>query len=212
MSPSNMLLVIDIGNTNIVFGVYRDDTLVNHWRLSTVLEKTADEYAIAPQQPPLFRKAEAHRHTERDHLVRGPAASHPLSIHVQQIHRHRAHRRGAGHKDGHAHPLRKPPGSRRRPHRQCGGGLREAQEGADHSRFRHGHDLRLRDAEGGIRGRRHRPRHHDLPGGPLRAGVEAPEGGAGQAEGDHRKEYGKRHAGGHRVRLRQSRGRHRRRG
>lgn len=43
---SDMLLVIDIGNTNIVFGVYRNDILVNHWRLSSVLNKTADEYAI----------------------------------------------------------------------------------------------------------------------------------------------------------------------
>lgn len=41
-----MLLVIDIGNTNIVFGIYDDGNLVNHWRLSTVLHKTVDEYAI----------------------------------------------------------------------------------------------------------------------------------------------------------------------
>ncbi|HQI57077.1 MAG TPA: type III pantothenate kinase [Syntrophorhabdaceae bacterium] len=41
-----MLLVIDIGNTNIVFGVFDDEKLVNHWRLSTVLNKTVDEYAI----------------------------------------------------------------------------------------------------------------------------------------------------------------------
>ena len=41
-----MLLVIDIGNTNIVFGVYNDDKLVNHWRLSTAIQKTVDEYAI----------------------------------------------------------------------------------------------------------------------------------------------------------------------
>jgi len=41
-----MLLVIDIGNTNIVFGVYNEDKLVNHWRLSTVSHKTVDEYAI----------------------------------------------------------------------------------------------------------------------------------------------------------------------
>lgn len=41
-----MLLVIDIGNTNIVFGVYDDSKLINHWRLSTVLQKTVDEYAI----------------------------------------------------------------------------------------------------------------------------------------------------------------------
>jgi type III pantothenate kinase len=43
---SDMLLVIDIGNTNIVFGVYRGDELVNHWRLSTAIQKTVDEYAI----------------------------------------------------------------------------------------------------------------------------------------------------------------------
>ncbi len=42
----DMLLVIDIGNTNIVFGVYRNSTLINHWRLSTALNKTPDEYAI----------------------------------------------------------------------------------------------------------------------------------------------------------------------
>jgi type III pantothenate kinase len=41
-----MLLVIDIGNTNIVFGVYNDSSLVNHWRLSTAIQKTVDEYAI----------------------------------------------------------------------------------------------------------------------------------------------------------------------
>ncbi|MCX5802454.1 MAG: type III pantothenate kinase [Proteobacteria bacterium] len=41
-----MLLVIDIGNTNIVFGVYEDDVLINHWRLSTSIQKTVDEYAI----------------------------------------------------------------------------------------------------------------------------------------------------------------------
>jgi len=41
-----MLLVIDIGNTNIVFGVYNNNELINHWRLSTSLQKTVDEYAI----------------------------------------------------------------------------------------------------------------------------------------------------------------------
>ncbi|MCX7965358.1 MAG: type III pantothenate kinase [Syntrophorhabdaceae bacterium] len=41
-----MLLVIDIGNTNIVFGVYNNSELINHWRLSTAIQKTVDEYAI----------------------------------------------------------------------------------------------------------------------------------------------------------------------
>ena len=53
---SNMLLVIDIGNTNIVFGVYTDDTLINHWRVSTVLERTADEYAIVLNSILYFEK------------------------------------------------------------------------------------------------------------------------------------------------------------
>jgi type III pantothenate kinase len=41
-----MLLVTDIGNTNIVFGVYDGETLASHWRLSTEMHRTADEYAI----------------------------------------------------------------------------------------------------------------------------------------------------------------------
>ncbi len=43
-----MLLVIDIGNTNIVAGVYREgaDGLLYHWRLSTDPNRTADEYGL----------------------------------------------------------------------------------------------------------------------------------------------------------------------
>ena len=41
-----MLLVIDVGNTNIVAGVFDDKELVCHWRFSTDRSKTADEYGI----------------------------------------------------------------------------------------------------------------------------------------------------------------------
>lgn len=41
-----MLLVIDVGNTNTVIGVYDGDVLVDHWRLGTEREKTADEWGI----------------------------------------------------------------------------------------------------------------------------------------------------------------------
>ena len=42
-----MLLAIDLGNTNTVFGVYdTSDQLVMHWRLSTQKERTVDEYGI----------------------------------------------------------------------------------------------------------------------------------------------------------------------
>ncbi|MBI4313684.1 MAG: type III pantothenate kinase, partial [Candidatus Omnitrophica bacterium] len=41
-----MLLAIDIGNTNIVVGVYDRDRLVESGRMSTTPERTIDEYAI----------------------------------------------------------------------------------------------------------------------------------------------------------------------
>ena len=41
-----MLLVIDVGNTNIVAGVFEGKELRTHWRFSTDRSKTADEYGI----------------------------------------------------------------------------------------------------------------------------------------------------------------------
>jgi type III pantothenate kinase len=47
---SSNLLVVDLGNTNLVLGVYRGDELVNSWRLATARERTADEYGILARQ------------------------------------------------------------------------------------------------------------------------------------------------------------------
>lgn len=41
-----MLLVMDVGNTNTVLGVYDHERLVAHWRLTTVRDRTVDEYGI----------------------------------------------------------------------------------------------------------------------------------------------------------------------
>jgi type III pantothenate kinase len=41
-----MLLCIDIGNTNIVLGLYRGDELAAHWRIATDHQRLADEYAV----------------------------------------------------------------------------------------------------------------------------------------------------------------------
>lgn len=41
-----MLLVIDIGNTEIVTGLFETEDLVGQWRISTHLHKTADEYGL----------------------------------------------------------------------------------------------------------------------------------------------------------------------
>ncbi len=41
-----MLLAIDVGNTNIVLGVFDDGGLVQSWRLQTVRERTSDELGL----------------------------------------------------------------------------------------------------------------------------------------------------------------------
>lgn len=41
-----MVLTVDIGNTNIVVGVFDGDNLLGNWRMVTRSEKTSDEYGI----------------------------------------------------------------------------------------------------------------------------------------------------------------------
>lgn len=45
-----MLLVIDIGNTNIVFGVYDGDELTHYWRISSDTDRASDEYGLILRQ------------------------------------------------------------------------------------------------------------------------------------------------------------------
>ncbi len=41
-----MLLVIDVGNSNIVLGIYHKEKLVNHWRVVTSNYRTGDEFHL----------------------------------------------------------------------------------------------------------------------------------------------------------------------
>lgn len=45
-----MLLAIDVGNTNIVFGVYEGKELSYYWRISTNRTQASDEYALTIRQ------------------------------------------------------------------------------------------------------------------------------------------------------------------
>jgi len=45
-----MILVFDVGNTNIVLGVYRGKELIDYWRIATDKDKTSDEYSIVIHQ------------------------------------------------------------------------------------------------------------------------------------------------------------------
>ncbi len=54
--PVRQIVLIDAGNTNTVFGVYRGNDLVEYLRLSTDRERTADEYGALLL--PLFARLE----------------------------------------------------------------------------------------------------------------------------------------------------------
>ena len=42
-----MLLVIDAGNTNITFGVYKEKKLITTFRMTTMLARTSDEFGMS---------------------------------------------------------------------------------------------------------------------------------------------------------------------
>jgi type III pantothenate kinase len=43
---NSMLFVIDVGNTNVVMGIYRQDRLIGNWRIRTERNITEDEFFI----------------------------------------------------------------------------------------------------------------------------------------------------------------------
>ena len=45
-----MLLVVDVGNTNIVLGVFKGKKLIQNWRMETDKDKSADEYGMLINQ------------------------------------------------------------------------------------------------------------------------------------------------------------------
>lgn len=45
-----MILVCDVGNTNIVLGVYEGEKILRAWRISTDRNKTSDEYGVSIKQ------------------------------------------------------------------------------------------------------------------------------------------------------------------
>ncbi|OXM14591.1 type III pantothenate kinase [Paenibacillus herberti] len=98
-----MIVVIDVGNTNIVLGIYRGKELLHHWRMSTNRSATSDEYGmmvynffhyagisldeirgvvISSVVPPLMRTLEQLSATYLQHapLIIGPGIKTGLNI------------------------------------------------------------------------------------------------------------------------------------
>jgi type III pantothenate kinase len=55
----DLLVLVDVGNTNTVFGVYRGEELLESYRLKTDTERTADEHGALLL--PLFARQEIGR-------------------------------------------------------------------------------------------------------------------------------------------------------
>jgi len=62
-----MLLVIDVGNTNSVLGLYRENSLLYDWRVTTDKSRTVDEYAILIHD--LFRLRDIHFTDIKDVII-----------------------------------------------------------------------------------------------------------------------------------------------
>ena len=76
-----MLLAIDVGNTNVVFGVFEGRNLIGHWRLETDVRRTYDEYGV------LFRQllSDASVQTRQVEAVVISNVVPPLQFTLQQV-------------------------------------------------------------------------------------------------------------------------------
>ena len=67
-----MLLVIDVGNTNTVVGVFDGEKLVHDWRVRTVADHTVDEYGMLIYN--LYKSSDQLEVCQRHHhLLRRPS-------------------------------------------------------------------------------------------------------------------------------------------
>jgi type III pantothenate kinase len=104
-----MLLAIDLGNTQTHLGLFRDEELVEHWRLATVRETTADELAtllvdllalrelrlgaiegailssVVPQLTPEYERL-AERYLSGPFTVVGPGLKTGMAIRIENPH------------------------------------------------------------------------------------------------------------------------------
>ncbi|MDY0235843.1 MAG: type III pantothenate kinase [Gudongella sp.] len=73
-----MLLAIDVGNTNIVFGGFEGEKLVYDWRISSDKEKTSDEYGLLFDQ--IFQYNGINRNEVTDIIISSvvPSLMHTL--------------------------------------------------------------------------------------------------------------------------------------
>jgi type III pantothenate kinase len=101
-----MVLVLDVGNTNMVFGLFDGKELIHRWRMSTNKEKTADEFGmflmsmfnhaglkikdvtgiiIASVVPPIMYSLEhaIKKYFDKDPMIVGPGLKTGINIKIE---------------------------------------------------------------------------------------------------------------------------------
>ena len=144
-----MLLALDIGNTNIVVGVFDGERLLHSWRLSTLRQRTADEMGIWLLQ--LFQHGQLTT-GQVDGVVMAsvvPTLTRPTAEMASRYFDHEPLVVDGATANRHAGALRRAVRGRRRPHRQRRCRVRALRPagrprppGAHRRGLRHGHDLR----------------------------------------------------------------------
>ena len=112
-----MILVVDVGNTNLTWGVYDKKELKATFRMTTKTPRTSDEYGV------LLTEMLRNRGIDPMHLEGSIVASVvPDIMHalLGAISRYTNTERGSRHQDRHQAFRRGPQGHRRRPHRRRG--------------------------------------------------------------------------------------------
>jgi type III pantothenate kinase len=80
----NMLLAIDVGNTNIVLGVFNQATVIHSWRLQTLRERTSDELGLLVDG--LFAHSRIARHEIRGVILGSvvPPLTNTIRLMIEQ--------------------------------------------------------------------------------------------------------------------------------
>ena len=203
-----MLLAIDIGNTNVVLGIFDGKTLVANWRVGTNTQITPDEYAMIFSDLFGFAKLDFNRITG----VIISTVVPPLLPVMSEMSRKYFHIEPTIV----THELKTGITIRYDNPKEIGAD-RIVNAAAAYKLFGgpiiivelwHGHDILRRDEERGVPGRCNLPGDKNIRRGVVPACVEAPARGAVKAREGNRRRYDQRHAVGHHLWLCRAGGRH----
>jgi type III pantothenate kinase len=85
VSEQNFLLAIDIGNTNITFGLWNGQSWVGDWRSRTVQDKMPDEYAVLLRS---FLRDDGYQFNQINGVVIASVVPKLTLAYVELCHRH----------------------------------------------------------------------------------------------------------------------------